>query len=587
MSERAQRKLVAIVAADIAGYSRLIGMDEEGTLRDLRAHRAELIDPLFSEHGGRIANTAGDSLLLEFASVVDAVRCVLAMQCGMAERNTEIDQDKQILFRVGINVGDVVAEGNDLLGDGVNIAARVESLAKPGGMAISDDAYRQVRDRLDISWSDGGEYEVKNIARPVKVWRWAPDEPHKDAVAEADEQPLSLPDKPSIAVLPFDNMSGDPEQEYFADGITEDIITSMSKVSSLFVIARNSTFTFKGKPVKVQDVGRDLGVRYVLEGSVRKAGSRVRVTAQLVDALNGQHLWAERYDRDLDDIFSLQDELSLKIVTSAAVRLSEQDSHRLMQRNTDNVDAYDHLLRGRDHLLRHTPEANALALDHFERAAALDPGYAAPYVHLAETHLQQMQLGWSPDPTDQLAHALECVKRAIAVDDEYAPAHGVLGQIYLWRKDYERAVIEGECRVALNPGDAEGIATLAMTLVFAGEPERALDAMARAMRLDPQYPFWHLHVVGLCHFALERYDDAIAAFQRCIVRNPDSMPPHMVLAAAAALVGDMQTATSELAESKRLNPDLSLTFVSEQIPYRRAEDIDRLVAGLKKAGLKE
>ena len=585
MSERTQRKLAAIVAADVAGYSRLVGADEEGTLRALRAHRAEFIDPLLLEHGGRIANTAGDSLLLEFASVVDAVRCTLAMQRGMAERNNEIDHDKQIRFRAGINVGDVVVEGNDLLGDGVNIAARVEALAEPGGMAISDDAFRQVRDRLDIAWSDGGEHEVKNITRPVKIWRWSPGGQQKDAVVEIGEQPLSLPDKPSIAVLPFDNMSNDPEQEYFADGITEDIITSMSKVSSLFVIARNSTFTLKGKPVKVQDVGRDLGVRYVLEGSVRKAGNRVRVTAQLVDALNGQHLWAERYDRDLDDIFALQDELSLKIVTSAAVRLSDQDNRRLTQRRTDNIDAYDHLLRGRDQLTRHTPGANALALDHFERAAVLDPEYAAAYVHLAESHLQQMQLGWSSNPTKQLTQSLEYANHAIAIDDEYGPAHGVLGQIYLWQKNYDGAILEGERRMALNPGDAEGMATLAMTLVFSGEPERALEAMARAMRLDPQYPFWHLHVVGLCNFSLEHFDDAIAAFRRGIIRNPESMPMHLMLAAATALTDDRHTAASELAESKRLVPDLTISFITEQVPYQRGEDTDRLVAGLKRAGL--
>ncbi len=581
-----ERRIAAILAADVVGYSRLVGEDEEGTLRMLSACR-EVIDGLVAEHRGRVFGSAGDSVIAEFASPVEAVRCAVEFQRELGKRNTNLPDDRRMEFRVGINVGDVVAEGDDLLGDGVNVAARLESLANPGSICLSGTAYDYIIGKVDAVFADGGEHKVKNIARPVKVWRWSIEGSPEKVIAEADKQPLPLPDKPSIAVLPFVNMSGDPEQEYFADGITEDIIISMSKASNLFVIARNSVFTYKGNPAKVQDVGRDLGVRYVLEGSVRKAGGRVRVTAQLVDAENGRQLWAERFDRDLDDIFALQDELSLKIVTSAAVRLSEQDSHRLRQHGTTNIDAYDHLLRGRDQLGRHTPQANALALDHFAKAVKIDPDYAAAYVHLAETHLQQMQLGWCTDPAQLLVVALDFAKRAVAIDDEYGPGHGVLGQIYLWQKNYDGAVAEGERRVSLNPGDAEGAATLAMTLVFSGEPERALEAIERAMRLDPQYPFWHLHVVGQCNFAMGRYDDAIAAFRRGILRNPDSMPIHMMLSAAAALAGDMETAAAELAESKRLTPALSVLWVTEQLPYRRAEDTEHLVAALKKAGLQE
>ena len=405
-----ERRIAAILAADVVGYSRLVGEDEEGTLRMLGACR-EVIDALVTEHSGRVFGSAGDSVIAEFASPVEAVRCAVEFQRVLGKRNADLPDGCRMEFRVGINVGDVVAEGDNLLGDGVNVAARLESLANPGSICLSGTAYDYVVGKVDAVLTDSGEHQVKNIARPVKVWRWSLEGSPEETIAQADKKLLPLPDKPSIAVLPFDNISGDPEQEYFADGITEDIIISMSKASNLFVITRNSVFTYKGNPVKVQDVGRDLGVRYVLEGSVRKAGGRVRITAQLADAKNGRQLWAERFDRDLDDIFALQDELSLKIVSSASVRLSDQDGHRLRQRGTTDIDAYDHLLRGRDQLGRHTPEANAVALDHFARAVKIDPNYAAAYVHLAETHLQQMQLGWCSDPTQLLAVALDFAKR--------------------------------------------------------------------------------------------------------------------------------------------------------------------------------
>ncbi len=324
--QRENRRLAAIVAADIAGYSRLIGQDEEGTLRALREHRAELIDPLIERHGGRIANTAGDSLLLEFPSAVDAVRCSIAVQEGMAQRNSDIEADRHIVLRIGINVGDVVAQGDDLLGDGVNVAARLEGLCEVGGLALSDDAHRQVRDRLEVKWLDGGEHEVKNIARPVHIWRWSTSGRQTSDGFSSDGEPLPLPAKPSIAVLPFDNMSVDPEQEYFVDGVVEDILTTLSKVPQLFVIARNSSFKYKGRNPDVRDVGRELGVAYVVEGSVRKAGNRVRVTAQLIECVTGGHLWADRFDGDLDDVFELQDRITEEIVVALQVNLAEGET---------------------------------------------------------------------------------------------------------------------------------------------------------------------------------------------------------------------------------------------------------------------
>lgn len=585
--ERVQRRLAAILAADVAGYSRLMGEDEEGTFADLTAHRTELIEPCIGVHRGRVVKTTGDGLLAEFASVVDAVRCALAFQHGMTERNATATEERRIAFRIGINLGDIMVHDDDVYGDGVNIAARLEGLADPGGLWLSEDAFRQVRGKVDCDFEDMGSHVVKNIAEPIRAYRARQGNaaPSLSRVAAKPEPSPALRVEPSIAVLPFANSSGDPEQEYFSDGIAEDIIVDMSKVNGLLVIARNSAFTYKGKTIKAKDVAQDLGVRYVLEGSVRKAGARVRVTAQLVDATSGMQLWSERYDRELDDIFALQSELSLKIVASTAVTLSERDSRRLVHRGTHVVDAYDHLLRGRDQLMRHTPEANARALEHFEKAVALDPNYAEAYVHLAESQLQRMQLGWVTDPRDLLDCAQRHAEQAVAIDDEFGPGHGVLGQIHLWRKNHDAAVAEGERRMALNPGDAEGAATFAFTLLFSGEPERALETIERAMRLDPQYPFWHLHIVGMSHFAMDRYDEAAVAFRRGIVRNPDSMPLHMVLAATAALSGDMDTARAELAESRRLDPDLAMSFVTEQVPYRRAEDVERLVRGLEIAGL--
>ena len=572
------------MSTDIVAYSRLMEADEMGTLERMRTHRHELWSPLIEKYGGRVVGTAGDALLVEFTSAVAAVESAIEIQVGMAEREADEPGDNKMLLRIGVNIGEVIVDGDDIFGDEVNIAARLQALADPGGISVSGSVQQQIEGKLEGKFADDGLHIVKNISRPIRVWRWSLGISDVSA-AENAEAPAPLPDKPVIAVLPFDNMSGDPDQEYFSDGISEDIITDLSKLSGLLVIARNSSFAYKGEAVKVQEVGRDLGVQYVLEGSVRKAGERMRVTAQLVDATNGRQLWAERYDRQLEDIFAVQDELSRKIVTSTAAKLSENDSRRLANRGTNDINAYDQLLHGREQLLRHTREANAEAIEHFERALALDPAYAAAHVHLAESLLQQLQVGWISNAEEFLATALDHATRAIAIDDDYGPGHGVLGQIHLWQKNFDAAVTEGERRVALNPGDAEGIATLAMTLVFSGEPEAALEAIEQAMRLEPQYPFWHLHVVGLCNFALERYGEAAKAFRRSIVRNPNSMPPHMLLAAAAALSNDMQTAHSELAECKRLNPELGLSFLIDQIPYQRAQDVERLAKGLKAAGL--
>jgi TolB-like protein len=507
-------------------------------------------------YGGTAREIRGDALVAEFARASDAVCAALAFQAANDEKNQELADDIRPEVRIGMSLGEVVIADETVTGAGVVLAQRLEQLAAAGGVVVQGSVSETVPTRLPFDYESLGEQTLKGFERSVRAFAVSlkdgeqlPDPESGAAVTTDsfqshtdDRDGLDASEKPSIAVLPFANMSGDPEQEYFSDGISEDIITDMSKLASLFVIARNSSFTYKGKSVNVQEVARGLRVRYVLQGSVRKAGNRVRVTAQLVDSGTGQQLWAERYDRDLDDIFALQDELSRKVVAATAVRLTEGDRRRLDHRSTGTVEAYDYLLRGRDQLLRHTRECNSRAVELFEKAIELHPGYAVAYGHLAEAHLQQLQLGWIVSADETMERALESANRAVALDDDLGLGHGVRGQIYLWQKRYDEAIVEGERRVALDPSDAEGIATLAMTHAFSGVPERALELIATAMHLDPHYPFWHLHVVALSQMALENYPDAIAALRRAIVRNPDSMPLHMVLSACLALVGEQQAA---------------------------------------------
>ena len=428
-----QRRLAAILAADVVGYSRLMGEDEEGTLAALTAHIGELIEPCVAAHHGRVFKTTGDGLLGEFSSVVDAVRCAVALQAGMAERNAGTQEDRRIEFRIGVNLGDVIVQDDDVYGDGVNVAARLEQMAEPRGVYVSGNVFEQVEGKLDLRFDDLGEHQLKNISRATRVYavtgRAA--EPAAPAPsAAADPLPLPLPDKPSIAVLPFENMSGDAEQEYFADGISEDIITDLSKISGLFVIARNSSFVYKGKPVSIRQVGRDLGVRCVLEGSVRKAGNRVRITAQLIDATDDRHLWAERYDGALDDIFSLQDEVAQKVVAALEVSLTATERNAMTSTRKIDVEAYDLLLRARQYYSRFTPDANAEARRLLAEALERDPGYAEAMAALAESCAAIWHQGWSNDPVTTLEKGAELAHRAVELAPELADSHISLAHVW-------------------------------------------------------------------------------------------------------------------------------------------------------------
>jgi adenylate cyclase len=580
MTERTQRRLAAIVSADVVGYSRLMGADETGTLAALRAHRSELIDSLIAEHGGRIVKTMGDGLLLEFPSVVDAVKCSLEFQKGMLERNAGIADFDALRFRIGIHLGDVIVEDDDIFGDGVNVASRIEALAEPDGIAISDDAHRQVRDRLDIAWQDGGAHEVKNIARPISVWRWTSAERQTLPIATAASEPLPPPDGPSIAVLPFDNMSGDQEQEYFADGITEDIITEISKISGLLVISRNSTFTYKGRTAKAQDICRDLGVRYIMEGSVRKAGERVRITAQLIDGRSGGHLWAERYDRDLSDIFAVQDDVTEKIVCALEVNLADSAQGQPARVETGVPEAYDSVLRGREQYRLFTKEGNLKARQLYEKAIELDTNYAAAYAGLAGVCLHE----WFQGSPDALDRAFELALRANTLDPSLPLVYEALGNIHLFKKQYDEAFAAIKRWVEVEPGNADAYANLAGVLHFSGEPEQVIPLIEKAIRLNPFYPFYYTLYIGQAYLMMQRYEDAIETLKRSAIRNPEALPAHLYLAACYGHLGKDAPAHEALAEVHRIHPGFSMAWAQTIFPYKRAADLERLIDGLRKAG---
>ncbi|ASY59072.1 adenylate/guanylate cyclase domain-containing protein [Sinorhizobium sp. CCBAU 05631] len=588
MSEN--RKLAAILAADVVGYSRLAGADEDRTLARLRALRSDLIDPTIAVHNGRVIKRTGDGALVEFRSVVDAVRCAIEVQNGMVERNAGVPQDRRIEFRIGIHLGDVVEESDgDLMGDGVNIASRLEGVAAPGAICLSEDAYRQVKARLDLSVSDLGNTQLKNIAEPIRVYSLRVGT--TEAKATATSQPVTsrptteLPPKLSIAVLPFANMSGDAEQEYFADGISEDIITSLSKLPQLFVIARNSSFTFKGKNVHVQEVGRNLGVRYVLEGSVRKSGNRVRITAQLIDAASSGHLWAERFDRDLTDIFAVQDDVTQQIVGALAINLTEGDRQRLAPEHTGNIEAYDYFLRGRELWHRLTKETNVAARDLLQRAIKLDSNFASAHAFLALTHVLDYLNGWSPSPPNSREQAEELATRAVALDDRDPRAHWALSIVELYSRRHDVAISEAQRAIVLNPNFAEGHVSLGEALNYSARADEALKHFDRAKVLNPYFPDVLLHFQALASFHLGRYEQAVGLLKERLTRNPVTDVSRALLAASYGHLGRFDDARAAWQEVFRVNPDYSLEYRRKVLPYKNPDDFELVVDGLCKAGL--
>ncbi|HJY80672.1 MAG TPA: adenylate/guanylate cyclase domain-containing protein [Candidatus Binatia bacterium] len=582
---RIERKLAAILSADVKGYSRLMGEDEVATIRTLTTYR-EVMGTLIRQYRGRVVDSPGDNLLAEFASVVDAVQGAVEIQQALKARNADLPVSRRMEFRIGINLGDVIVEGERIYGDGVNIAARLEGLADGGGICISGSVYEQVETKLALTYEYMGEQTVKNISKPVRVYR-VREQTDTPPLTKLGEKPLPLPlpDKPSVAVLPFTNMSSDPEQEYFSDGITEDLITDLSKVSGLFIISRNSVFTYKGKAMKVEQVGQELGVRYVLEGSIRKVGNRVRITAQLLDATIGFHVWAERYDRDLQDIFTVQDEVTQQIVAALKVKLTTVERGRLGRQPTTNLEAYDCYLRGLELYAQRTQEANIQARQMFERAIALDPQFATAYAFLGRTYLMELIYQWSQDP-QILEQVAVFGQKAVALDDSQPAAHETLALAYLGKKRHAQAITEAQKTIALDPNYADGYVTLADILCFAGQPEPAVALVEQAMRLNPRYPPFYLWSLGHAYRLLGRLEEAITALRTLLSQNPDHLTAHILLAATYCELGREEEARAEATEILRINPNYSLTLVQERVPYKDSAPLDRQLTALRKTGLR-
>ena len=590
----AERRLVAIFAADVEGYSRLMGTDEVGTLRNLTERRA-ILDGLIASHRGRIANTAGDSVLAEFGSAVDAVQCAIEAQAALARANATLSPDRQINFRIGIHVGDVMIKGGDLFGDGVNIAARLQAIASPGGTCASSAAYDQVRKILPLAFTDLGTQQVKNIEEPVRAYAVT-----SKAAAAADAaifapvpgstSALPLPGKPSVAVLPFQNMSGDPEQEYFADGIVEDIITALSRFKSLFVIARNSSFTFKGKAVDIKKVGRELGVRYVLEGSIRKAGGRVRITGQLIDAASGAHLWADKFDGSLEDVFDLQDRITMSVVAAIAPKLDQAEIERSRRKPTEKLDAYDYYLRGLAVVEGATREENEEAFRLFCKAIEIDPNFALAHAMVARCFTLRKANGWMADVAKESAESAKLARRAAELGRDDAAVLSRAGYA-LARVVFEPE--EGadliERALVLNPHLSSAWQFSGLLKAFRGEPETAIEHLAHAMRLSPLDPglYSMQTAMALAHFVAGRYDESVSWAQRASRENPNFVPAIRIIAASAGNSGQLERARKAAKRMLEIDPAFRVSRLSDHVPLQRPDDLARYAEGLRRAGLPE
>ena len=576
---RVERRLAAIFASDIVGYSRLMGADEEGTLARLNAHRREFLEPKIAEHRGRIVKRTGDGILIEFASAVDAVRCAVEIQNGMIDRNSPEPQDRRIEVRIGIHVGDIIIEDNDIFGDGVNIAARLEGIAQPGGICVSDDAYRQVRGRLEANFQDTGEHELKNIARPVRVFQF-----HPSGSALATPA-LSLPDKPSVAVLPFQNMSGDLEQDYFADGVVEDIITGLSRIKWFFVVARNSTFIYKGQAVDVKKVGRELGVRYVLEGSVRKSGNRVRITGQLIDAATGTHVWADRFDGTVDDIFDLQDQITASVIGAVEPSLRRAEIERARRKRPDSLDAYDLYLQALPHAYANTPVDGREALRLLEEALQLEPNYASAHGIAAWCHEQLYnRTGFHEE---NKSAALRHGSAAIAHGAEDATALCMAGfAIAMVSRDHEAGIDAIDRSLELNHSYATGFAFSSIVRAFAGQYETAIEHAQRAIRLNPLDPMGAQPYLSLfcAYFPLGRFEEAAGATAKAIQLNSKFSIAHAMHAIALAKLGRADPARAAVDRLLELMPEFNVQMVA-WLPYAERQVNVDMAEAARSAGI--
>jgi adenylate cyclase len=631
-TQEIKRKLTAILSADVKGYSRLMGEDEEWTVHTLNTYK-EMMRSLIQQHRGRVVATPGDNVLAEFASVVDAVQCSVEIQQVLRAKNAMLPENRRMEFRIGINLGDVIEEGEQIYGDGVNIAARLEGLADAGGICISESAYQQIENKLPLRYEYLGEHQVKNIAKPVRAYRVQieseaarkvigekkvkPRQWQRVAIglalavivlvaagliwnfyfrrpqierARVDKMAFPLPDKPSIAVLPFTNMSGDPKEEYFCDGITDQIITSLSIIPRLFVIARNSTFVYKGKAVKVEKVAEELGVWYVLEGSVQRSKDRVRILVQLIDAIKGIHLWSERYDRDLKDLFVLQDEIARQIMTALQVKLTEGEYASGVAATTSNLKALECFWRAAEHFFRFAKEDNAAARQWTQKAVELDPKFAGAWALMGWTHLFEVMQGWSKSPVQSKQRASECAQKAIGLNDSCAKAYDLMGFINLLDRKFDEAIENTEKAVRLNPNDPTMLENLGAMMHFNGKFDESIALIKNAMRLSPSYPAFYLYQLSSSYFLAGRYQEALAASKQLLARadkgefNP--LLAHLVLAEAYIGLGQEDKARAHAEEALKINPNYSFADLRKRNLFRDPSHLERVIDALRKAGLK-
>ena len=590
VEDHVERKLAAIFAGDVAGYSRLMGVDEEGTLHQLKAHRKDLVDPKITEHRGHIVKTTGDGMLVEFVSVVDAVRCAVEIQRGMLGRNVDVPADRRIEFRIGINVGDIISDDNDIYGDGVNVAARLEALAEPGGIFVSRNVHDQVRDKLSFGFEDMGEQMVKNIARPIGIHRVSLAESTTEASlkATATAKPeRAASQRPSIAVLPFANMSGDPEQEYFADGISEDIITGLSKLRWFFVIARNSSFIYKGKSIDIKRVARELGVRYVLEGSVRKGGNRLRITAQLIDAETGNHIWADRYDGDLTDVFALQDAITEKVVAAIEPKLLQAEGIRSQSHSPEDLGAWEMVSQANSLFWRLTKAEGETAIATLKQAVECYPDYAPAHSMLAFMMLVSAYVGWaSGERQSQVKQAAALATRAAELDDSDPWAYFALGYVAYTMRRTDKTIEEFQRAIDLNPNFAAAHSYLSLALALAGQSDQAITHAEQAIRMSPHDPQNAVCFTALAaaHYQAGRYGEAVSFGRKALQQRSGWAPGHRIFCASLAQAGQIDEARTELDQLKELHPDISIAWIEKHVPYT-AGPMAKFLEGMRKAGL--
>ena len=585
--ERVQRRLAAILAADVVGYSRLMGEDETGTRARFNAHLNELFEPKVASQQGRIVKTTGDGLLIEFNSVVDAVQCAIDVQQGMTERNASVAGDQRIEFRIGVHLGDVIVEGDDIHGDGVNVAARLEGLAETGGICISGLVQQSIEGKIDVAFDDQGEQTVKNIARPVRVYRVT--SAAANPVVDVSAPVAGFGGRPAIAVLPFDNLSGDPEQEFFVDGLTEDLILRLSYWRWFPVIARNSTFVFKGQAVDIQEVGEKLGARYVVEGSVRKSGNRIRVAAQLIDATNGHHVWAERYDRDLEDVFAVQDEITDKIVGALEPVIGEAEQHRAHIGHPENLDAWETCQRAFWHFYRVNQQDQGLAKDWFRKSVETDPEFSMAWGGLSIAYYTDLVSGWTKDVGGTIDEMRTAGQRAVAISDQVALGHFGVGFAHVFSDRHDAGIQEMERGIENNPSFAQGYYLISMAQMFAGQPEKAIESIGRALRLSPRdfQIARMLSAAAMAHAMAGQNETAVEFGENAVARAPENPLAHRNLAIPLTNLGRMDEAKAALSNLLRLIPDYSVEKFGTTMPFKDLEDLERAVAGLRELGLPE